>query len=128
MELIKEACIGAAGGGNLAAIRGIGDPGERGHVNKMRCAELSLGVMQRIAKDETTFGVGVGDLDTLPVEGGDHITRSRGVSAGHVLNTRSNGMNRSTWVKLRNRCRSLKHGDGAVLVVFHLFHLGGWLQ
>ena len=37
-------------------------------------------------------------------------------------------MDRATWIELRNCCCSFKDRDCTVLVVLHLFHLGGWLQ
>ena len=128
MELIKEIWVGAARGSNFAAECGIGDPRQRGDVNHMCCAELSLSVVQCIAKNEAPFGVSVCDLHTLAVQGGDHIARSRGISARHVLDARRNRVNRATGIELRDRRRRFKHCDSAVLVVLHLFHLGWRLQ
>ncbi len=89
---------------------------------------LALRPGQRVAEDEPSLGVGVGDLDRLAVQGADDVAGPRRVRAGHVLDRRGDGQHGDTRRKLGRRGDGVDDGRRARLVGLHLAHVGRRLE
>ena len=84
--------------------------------------------VMRVAQDEATLRVGVGDLHALAVEGADDVTRARGVRSGHVLDGRRHRQHGDAGRQLGGRGDGVDDRGRAGLVGLHLVHVGRRLE
>ena len=95
--------------------------GKGGHVHYRLWFELG-GVSERVAQNQTAFGVGVEDFDGGAVHGGNNITRFAGTGIGHVFASGHHGnqVNRQFGAHGGHECAD--HAGGTAHIVFHFVH------
>ena len=101
--------------------------GQRGDVDD-RCRFVALGIGERIAQNQASFGIGVQDFDGLPRHALDDIARLGGSPVRHVLAGRDQTDDVDLGFELPDRAKCAQDARRAAHVEFHLVHVETGLE
>ena len=109
------------------AERELHRAGQRREVEDVRRA-LAPRVPERVGEHEAALGVGVDDLDRLPVRGAQDVAGAERVAAGQVLGGGEHGDRAHGQLQRGDGADAVQRARAARHVALHVLHLRGGLQ
>ena len=101
---------------------------QRGEVDHRLRLEMLLRVPEHVSQDETSFGIGVLDLDGLAGGRGEDVTGADGIAIRHVLDQADEADHIHLRLALGERQHRAGNGGCPPHVTSHVFHARSGLQ